>query len=170
MTSYHSGSAPIHRPFPFVHEFPSQVISGEIRAIACPHGVGPLQCASESAARLSTLLSGSHSSAGQSVRRITVRSAVQARVGPSDPKPGQRDGRTVGPLKSKSGPLWLLQRWASCPLWGLKTPLSIGTVVAVSWATDVRVRACGFCSSLALQMFERCRGAKFPSRSHSSAG
>ena len=118
----------------------------------------------------SCLSRGSHSSAGQSVRLITVRSAVQARVGPSDPKPGQRDGRTVGPLKSKSGPLWHLQRWASCPLWGLESPFSLGTVVAVSWATDVRVRACGFCSSLAFQMLERCRGAKFLSRSHSSAG
>ena len=50
--------------------------------MACPYGAGLLQRASDLPARFSAFISGSHSSAGQSVRPITVRSAVQARVGP----------------------------------------------------------------------------------------
>ena len=55
---------------------------GAKRGNACPAWAGPVQRACDPPADVSAFFSGSHSSAGQSVRQITVRSAVQARVGP----------------------------------------------------------------------------------------
>ena len=66
----------------FCLDLRGQLIIGELRGNAWLHGAGLGQSASDPKTDVSASFSGSHSSAGQSVRPISVRSAVQARVGP----------------------------------------------------------------------------------------